>query len=406
MWLTALHIAEFVLWAFMAYSVGYVFLFSLASLLPRRRRHVPETASQSSRFLILVPAYKEDRVILQSAQSLISQDYPTDNYCVAIISDHMQPATNEQLASLPLRLLTPSFDRSSKARALQYAMQEVGTAGLFDRIVIIDADNVVGSDFLSKLDAVCHQGFAAIQCHRTAKNLDSDIAVLDGISEEMNNSIFRRGHNRLGLSAALIGSGMCFDYEWFASHVNRLDSAVEDRELEAFLMKEGIFVHYAEHIFVMDEKVSSGDNFQRQRLRWMTGQVQCLQRMSPNIPRAIATGNINYIDKTLQQALIPRSILLVLLPFFGLLTLLLARGWTLKWWLLFAALCIALTAAIPARMRTGAILGKVRLVPQLVWRMLRNVVHINTRNKEFLHTTHGDNNDGNVNSVDSNTSES
>ena len=66
MWLTALHIAEIVLWAFMAYSVGYVFLFSLASLLPRRRRHVPETASQSSRFLILVPAYKEDRVILHA----------------------------------------------------------------------------------------------------------------------------------------------------------------------------------------------------------------------------------------------------------------------------------------------------------------------------------------------------
>jgi len=34
------------------------------------------------------------------------------------------------------------------------------------------------------------------------------LALLDGISEEINNNIFRKGHQTLGLSSALIGSGM------------------------------------------------------------------------------------------------------------------------------------------------------------------------------------------------------
>lgn len=257
-----------------------------------------------------------------------------------------------------------------------------------DYVVILDADNIVAHDFLSRLDTVCQQSYRAIQCHRTAKNADNDIAVLDGLSEEINNSIFRRGHNRVGLSSALIGSGMCFDYNWFIDNVDSLDSAVEDRELEALLLREGIYIHYAEDILVMDEKVSTGDNFQRQRLRWMSGQVQALVRMMAYVPRAVVTGNINYLDKTLQQTLIPRSILLLSVPFFCVVTTLLHLSHA-KWWILLAALLLGILIAIPAPLRSRALLGKVLTLIQMAWRMLKNVFHINTNNKDFIHTTHG-----------------
>ena len=65
---------------------------------------------------------------------------------------------------------------------------------------------------------------------------------------------------------------------------------------------------------VYDEKVSSSENFQRQRLRWMSGQVQTLFLMLPYLPKAILRGNVNYVDKTIQQALIPRSLLLLFTP--------------------------------------------------------------------------------------------
>jgi hypothetical protein len=50
----------------------------------------------------------------------------------------------------------------------------------------------------------------AVQGHRTAKNTNNSWAILDAISEEINNNIFRKGHRVLGLSSAIIGSGMAF----------------------------------------------------------------------------------------------------------------------------------------------------------------------------------------------------
>ena len=399
---TIIEYIDILLWLIIAVNVFYAFFFALAPHLPKKT-HQPSAFSLQPSFLVLFPAYHEDAVILHSVESFLLQDYPQDHYHVVVISDNMSKETNEQLATLPITLLQPTMEKSSKAKALQFAISSIShhPSSIYDYVVILDADNIVAQDFLTKLSKIAkpHQ---AIQCHRTAKNTDNDIAALDGFSEEINNSLFRKGHNRIGMSSALIGSGMCFDYDWFTTNVTKLDSAVEDRELEALLMKQGIYIHYAEDIYVMDEKVSNSDNFQRQRLRWMTGQVQALFRMLPYIPKAIITGNINYIDKTIQQALIPRSILLVLTPMLCIIATLTSylihlpssifplpsSIFHLKWWCLFVALCIALYLAIPKQMRQQSLFSKLLSLPILVWKMILNIIKIDHKNKEFIHTTH------------------
>ena len=387
MW-TAIHIIDIVLWGIMALSVVYVAFFALVSVFHRKKKEYSTYQLKQSSFLILYPAYKEDAVIQHSVRQFLEQNYPKDLFQVAVISDHMKDDTNLQLSQLPITLHTLTFDKSSKARALQYAMQH--TEKSYDYVVILDADNVVLPDFLEQLNASCQKSYQAIQCHRCAKNSDNNIAVLDGASEEINNTIFRKAHNTVGLSSALIGSGMCFAFEWFKHHVDLLNSAVEDRELESHLLQEKVYIKFEENIHVFDEKVSNRDNFERQRLRWLNGQLQTLLIMLPNIPHAIASGNINYIDKTIQQALIPRSILLVLIPIFSLIMLLLAPVWSIKWWTLFLVLCISLYIAIPARMRNSTVFGKLTSFPRLALKMLKNLFRLNRNNKDFLHTTHGE----------------
>lgn len=389
---TLLHLSDWLLWVVLAVSVAYVVFFALISLLPPQlppnKPKGEDTAVPTlPSFLVLFPAYHEDGVILNSVTSFLQQDYPADRYEVAVISDHIAADVNRQLAALPITLHQPQFEHSSKARALQYAMSK-SEGKSFDAVVILDADNVTGTDFLRRLAMLRAEGHRAIQCHRTAKNTDSDVAVLDGVSEEINNTIFRRAHNRAGLSSALIGSGMCFDHAWFARAVHQLSTAGEDRELEALLLKERIFVYYADDLLVMDEKVGSADNFQRQRLRWMSAQVNSLLTMLPYVPRAIVTGNIGYLDKTLQQALVPRSMLLVLTAAIAIVLLPLAPLRSIKWWLLLLLLAAAITIAIPRRLRSRTLLAKAMLLPQLVWRMLCNIGHIDARNKNFIHTQH------------------
>lgn len=385
--MTLIHIIDWVLWIFMAPSVIYVFFYAIVSLFHRKQKPYSTTGIHQSSFLILFPAYKEDTVIVHSVRQCLEQTYPKGLYHIGVISDHMQDETNVLLRQLPITLFTPQFEKSSKAKALHFAMEH--TAEPYDYLVILDADNMVMPDFLDQVNASCQQGYKAIQCHRCAKNSENDVAVLDGVSEEINNTIFRKAHNTIGISSALIGSGMCFPFQWFKEHVGRLDSAVEDREFEVFLLKENVYIKFEEQIPVFDEKVSSRENFERQRQRWLNGQIQTLMLMLPHIPKAIAKLNINYIDKTIQQALIPRSILLALLPVLALIVMLVSSVWSHKWWGLFLMLCVSLYIAIPSQMRTRTVFGKLIYFPRLALQMMKNILHLDSRNKDFLHTTHG-----------------
>lgn len=385
---TILHIIEITLWVMISFSVFYVAFFAVISLFYEKEDrvaiHAQSLYNRMAKFLILFPAYKEDQVIINAVEQFLLQKYPTSLYKVAVISDHMQPETNEKLRKLPITLLTPIFEKSSKAKAMQYAINEV--EGEFDNVVILDADNVVRPDFLEQLNILCSI-YDVIQCHRCAKNANNDVAVLDGASEEINNTLFRKAHNRLGLSSALIGSGMCFSYDLFKKNVFQLSTAGEDREMEALLLHQEIFIKYAPDIHVFDEKVSNQDNFQRQRMRWMTAQVQSLLSNLPLIPKAILHGKVNFIDKTIQQALIPRSILIVLLGGISIIMTLLFPSWCEKWWFLFGLLALSLFIALPAPLRFSSF-AKVLTIPGLALRMLKNVLHMDHKNTDFIHTEH------------------
>ena len=395
-----LHIIEIFFWLLLAASGAYILFFALVSMLWKRPisplSAYLEGQIRSMReprqftFLVLYPAYNEDRVIVNSVHTFLGQYYPYKGFHVAVISDHMQPETNEKLAQLPITLLQPVFEKSSKAKAMQYALQQIQSE--YDYVVILDADNVVESDFLAKLNEVCNKGYDAIQCHRCATNSNNDIAVLDGVSEEINNTLFRKAHNRIGLSSALIGSGMCFRYKWFKKNVYKLSTAGEDRELEALLLRQRIHIHYEPDIHVYDEKVSNKDNFQKQRLRWMTAQIQSLFSLLPYLPQALMEGNIDYIDKTFQQALIPRSMLVV--GAFGmalvmtLFCLIFSLTWYIKWWLLFLFICLSLYVSTPKQLRSHSVFGKILSIPMLVWKMILNILKIDRKNTDFIHTTH------------------
>ena len=97
---TILHIIEITLWIIISFSVFYVAFFAVISLFYEKEDRVAIHAQalyhRMGRFLILYPAYKEDRVIINAVEQFFLQKYPTTHYTVADIPDHMQPENNEQ----------------------------------------------------------------------------------------------------------------------------------------------------------------------------------------------------------------------------------------------------------------------------------------------------------------------
>ena len=214
---TLFDIADWLLFLLLAINALYLLIYSLASLrsLPRLDAPVPilpQSADAASptppvqhRFALLIAAYREDAVIRSTVAQCLKQDYPRHRYDVVVISDHMQPATNEALRAMGATLLQVDFEKSTNTKSLRFALEALPEHH-YDLALIVDADNIIPTDYLSRLNAAfARPEVKAVQTHRVAKNLNTSMAYLDAISEEINNSIFRHGHNALGMSSALIG---------------------------------------------------------------------------------------------------------------------------------------------------------------------------------------------------------
>ena len=378
-----LYIFEYICWILASIAVAYPLIYSLASL-GTRKSYYP-TANKQHKFAILFPAYKEDRVILPVVESFLQQHYPQELYKVIIISDHMQETTNERLAQLPITLLKANYENSSKAKALNFAMDHFGRDE-FDAVVILDADNIVDTNFLLEINKVFDAGVQAIQAHRTAKNRNTDIAVLDGLSEEVNNSIFRRGHVRLGISSALIGSGMIFNYQWFHDNVKHLVTTGEDKELEVLLLKQRIFIEFLDEVYVYDEKTQGEKGFYNQRRRWLATQFAQWGRVFKDLPRAILSGNIDYSDKLIQWMLPPRLILFGGIIVMGSIMQIIDWPLALKWWALFLIMGVTLCLAIPDKLVDDRFKKSINKLPLLFIMMVVNLFRMKGMNKKFVNT--------------------
>lgn len=382
----AIIIFDKIFFIIMTASVGYLSVFALFSMWEVKKRY--PVSPKKHRFLILIPAYKEDKVIMDSVSSLLNQDYPIDRYNVVVISDKMGEEINSKLNQLPINLLIVNPDESSKAYALNYAVNNIPDEK-YDIVVILDADNIVESTFLSSINDAFYSGSTAIQAHRVAKNIDTEMAVLDAISEEINNSIFRRGHINMGLSAALIGSGMAFDYRWFRKNSEKLKTSGEDKELEILLLKEGIFIDFLEHVKVYDEKIQKEAVFYNQRRRWLAAQFWSLITGIKDLPGAIMKNNIDYIDKVFQWALFPRIILIGFITLACLGSTLYDWTISIKWWLLFVLLIFTFAMAVPDYLVTKENSRTIKRLPILFILMFLNFFRMRGANKKFVHTEKG-----------------
>ena len=370
-------------------SVLYLFVFALLSHI--KRKDIYPAAGKLHRFVILYPAYKEDRVIENAISNFHEQDYPKSCYDVVVISDQMQDDTINRLKSMPVTLMEVHFQQSSKAKAMQYAMENLDK-NTYDMVVIMDADNTVEPNFLHELNKAYHSGCLVIQAHRMAKNLNTDTAILDAVSEEINNSIFRKGHVRLGLSAALIGSGMAIDFQWFKKNIFKLQTAGEDKELEALLLKENIFIEYLEHVNVYDEKTQKDSTFYNQRRRWLASQLFAIKNNIGKLPGALFDGKFDYANKICQWMMLPRVLLLGFIGIISIIVLLYQWTWAIKWFILELLLVITLSLAVPDYLVNEQFKKAVWKAPKLFLLMTLNLFRLRGVNKKFIHTEHGENN--------------
>lgn len=387
------HIVQILIVTFLALSVGYIFLFAFSGLFYQQPPYVFQPRRR--KIVVLIPGYKEDTVIVDVAKEALRQDYAREYFDVVVIADSFQPQTLVQLAELPIKVIEVSFDKSTKSKALNKAMEQLDES--YDIAVILDADNLMNPDFLTKINAAFERNFIAVQGHRTAKNLNTSFAVLDAVSEEINNHIFRKGHRVLGLSSAIIGSGMAFRYPFFKSMMSTVTAVGGfDKELELKMLKDGHTIEYLDDAYIYDEKIQKSEVFSNQRRRWLSAQFHYFRKDFYSALMALITrGNWDYFDKAIQFIQPPRILLLGSVFLFGIFFLI-VNCWIRNYlyynwfWIGLMVMCVlTFLFSVPRPFYNAQTAKALTSLPKGMILMFLSLLKIKGANKSFIHTAHG-----------------
>jgi len=382
---------EFLLLTYFVYVVAYTTVLSIGGLLfyeiPVRSKEIV-----FRKFWVLIPCYKEDQVIIDVAKKALEQSYPAASYTVVVMADSLQPKTLTMLRQLPIRVIEVNFESSTKVKSLNVALQALPDD--YDYAVILDADNVMAFSFLERMNESLSSRVRAIQGQRKPKNQNNSLAILDGVSEAINNHIYRQGTVALGLSSSISGSGVAFDFHLLKEKLSSMNSVGGfDRELEVLLLLDGIKVAYHKEAIVYDEKVSKDKTFQNQRKRWISSQYVYLGRYFSSGIKALAKGNFTYFNSTvLRNIQLPRLINIGLLTFLTL-TLYFVRGYLYFgytiWLTLFALNTLSILLAIPGEFYNRKLAMSILKLPMLFLNMVLLLFKLKGANKKFIHTPHG-----------------
>lgn len=379
--------------AYFLFSGMYLLVYAVSSFF-RKRELNTEVAGLKRDLAIIIPAYKEDSVICSSAIAAKQHQSYLSNLRVLVVADSLKEKTIAKLRNEKVDIIEVTFKNSTKAKSINAALAYLPDTT--DYVIILDADNVMQPGAVDELIRKASSGYSVVQGHRVAKNMNSRFAILDAVSEEVNNTIFRQGHVRLGLSAALIGSGFLADYLLFKQMMQSIEAVGGfDKELELLLFKHGKKIAYADQAVIYDEKVQHADSFYHQRRRWVSAQLVYLKRNWYEAFLALTKdGNFDYFDKVLQFALPPR-ILSIGVPFIMLSLSFLAMKFDfmeksiVTWWVMaFVSGTIPVILAVPRKLWSADVFRALVAIPAGFIMMLKAFVMVRGANKKFIHTPH------------------
>ena len=171
---------DWILFILVSLTVLYLGIFAITSLFSRHSE-TPKTKKEN-RFVVLILTHHHGKSVMMTVKSILGQSYPMRQFDVTVIADHEDEMTLFRLAQQPITLLTPNFEKSSRIKSLQLALNNLPQFKIYDVTVILEAGDVVEPEFLTQVnDAYEAAGTKTIQTHKLSLNRDTVAARLSAI---------------------------------------------------------------------------------------------------------------------------------------------------------------------------------------------------------------------------------
>lgn len=339
-------------------------------------------------FACIITAYKDLAIALPLVDSLVAQSH--SRFHIYLVADHC-PALENPPENAHLSMLHPHPALGSKVKSLKFARQHF--IRTHDVVVVLDADNLAHPQFLTRLQEAFANGYAAVQGQRLAKNLGSVAENLDAMSEFYYNFMVRKVPYGLGSSATIAGSAMGVRTPIFDQYLALFDQPEalvisEDKILQTWLVDQNHRIGFAEKAIVLDEKVATGADTQRQRTRWLASYFEQFKAVGKVFLKGLSRANWNqtYFGFI---CIYPPLVILVLLAALSFLLSFLGN-WQLTQTLLLSVVAFVgnFYWALKRHHTPDQVLKAVPKIPVFIYYQIRAMMGMEAVKADFLATHH------------------
>jgi 1,2-diacylglycerol 3-beta-glucosyltransferase len=303
MWVDPFIIISVILFLILLVPLGYLLLLAIgairsASTLGTYHR------SQSTRFMIAIPAHDEAGVIRATVSRLLAINYPAPLFSIHIIADHCSDNT-AQVARQAGAVVHERNEgpRTGKGAALSWLFQRILKKEQWDAVVIFDADTRVDPEFLRVMDERLAQGDQVIQGQHVISNPDQGwFPALTWAMFLIDNRFQNLGRSNLGWSAKNMGDSICFRVD-ILLQLGWGEGLTEDYQLRHKLLLNSIRIAYEPAAIGYGEAPITWSQARAQRARWLRGTRDTSQQF---VKRLLLEGlkkrNLAMLDGALQAS--------------------------------------------------------------------------------------------------------
>ena len=266
----------------------YQFIISLCSFVKIKEKPLKE--DKQHRFMTIIPAHNEEKVVVNLIESLKKLDYPKDLYDIYVIADNCTDKTAE-VAKKAGSIVYERFDEAHKTKghALQWFLaQKIEEDAPYDAFCIFDADNIVDENFLKVMNKKLCQGEEVVQGYKDIKNpSDSWVSAGYAIFYWTMHRFYHLARYNIGLSPLMNGTGFMVKFDVIKPQGWNTKTLTEDIEFSLKRIIEGKKLGWARDAIVYDEQPVGFKQSWTQRSRWTVGHMQCLKEYTKPLAEAV-----------------------------------------------------------------------------------------------------------------------
>jgi cellulose synthase/poly-beta-1,6-N-acetylglucosamine synthase-like glycosyltransferase len=258
-------------------AAAHLGLLALGSVFYREPR-APD--GRDLRFLVLVPAHNEAKVIARCLGAIIADKRARDR--VVVVADRCTDAT----AAIARRLGAIVIERGPNEEPGRAAARQAGLehARAFDwhAVVMLDADSVVEPGFFDACERALASGADAVQARSESARGPSLAAEAALAAFAIQGITLPRGRDRLGLSVRLRGTGMAIRRQLALEHRFRAPAS-EDLVFTLDLILAGTRCRHVDSARLRSEGESRWSTFGGQKVRYEAGRMAAARLYVPRL---------------------------------------------------------------------------------------------------------------------------